>query len=71
MKQKQTLRVLDWLRTNKELTTREAVTELSIMSLPRRIMELRRAGYQIDMTYRTSDAGYRYGVYTLREGAQA
>ena len=71
MKQKQTLRVLDWLRTNKELTTREAVTELSIMSLPRRIMELRRAGYQIDMTYRTSHAGYRYGVYTLREEAQA
>lgn len=71
MKQKQTLRVLDWLRTNKELTTREAVTELSIMSLPRRIMELRRAGYQIDMTYRTSTAGYRYGVYTLREEAQA
>lgn len=71
MKQKQTLRVLDWLRTNKELTTREAVTELSIMSLPRRIMELRRAGYQIDMTYRTSSAGYRYGVYTLREEAQA
>ena len=71
MKQKQTLRVLDWLRTNKELTTREAVTELSIMSLPRRIMELRKAGYQIDMTYRTSDAGYRYGVYTLREEAQA
>ena len=71
MKQKQTLRVLDWLRTNKELTTREAVTELSIMSLPRRIMELRRAGYQIDMTYRTSNAGHRYGVYTLREEAQA
>lgn len=59
--------VLRWLIRNGELTTREAVTELNIMSLPRRIMELRRAGVNIDMTYRTSPNGSRYGVYTLQE----
>lgn len=61
----QTALVLNWLIRNGELTTREAVTELNIMSLPRRIMELRRAGFPIDMTYRTSANGARYGVYTL------
>lgn len=66
-KAKQTAVVLDWLQRNGELTTREAVTELNIMSLPRRIMELRRAGIDIDTTYRTSANGARYGVYTLAE----
>ena len=61
----QTALVLDWLKRNGELTTREAVTELNIMSLPRRVMELRRAGIDIDMNYRTSKSGARYGVYTL------
>jgi hypothetical protein len=61
-------KVLNWLIIHKELTTRTAVMELNIMSLPRRIMELRRDGYNIDMTYRKSMTGARYGVYTLREG---
>ena len=64
-KTKQTAVVLDWLQRNGELTTREAVTELSIMSLPRRIMELRRAGHEIRTEYRTSANGARYGVYIL------
>ena len=59
--------VLNWLRTRGELTTREAVTELNIMCLPRRIMELREEGYLITMKYRTSPNGARYGVYTLSE----
>ena len=58
-------RVLEWLRTRGELTTYEAVTELGIMSLPRRIMELRRAGHVIEITYRVTSAGARYGVYKL------
>ena len=53
-------RVLDWLRTHGELTTREAVLELNIMSLPTRIEVIR-------MEYRTSSNGARYGVYTLAE----
>lgn len=60
-------RVLDWLRTHGELTTREAVLELNIMSLPKRIEELRKSGIMIRMDYRTSSIGARYGVYTLAE----
>ena len=64
---KQTDVVLSYLKIYGELTTREAVTELNIMSLPRRIMELRRAGHNINMEYRTSANGSRYGVYTLAD----
>ena len=66
-RQKQLVVVLDWLRNKGELTTMEAVTELGVMSLPRRIMELRRAGIEISMEYRTSANGRRYGVYSLRK----
>ena len=67
MKTKQTEKVLEWLRTHGELTTREAVTELNIMSLPRRVMELRRAGYSIGLEYRKTPTGAKYGVYSLTE----
>ena len=58
-------RVLNWLETRGELTTREAVLELNIMSLPKRIEELRRDGIGIKTEYRTTNTGARYGVYTL------
>ena len=64
-KPKQTDKVLAWLIINGELTTREAVTELNIMSLAKRVEELRKSGYRIDMTYRTAPSGSRYGVYKL------
>ena len=63
----QRVRVLHWLQTRGELTNREAVTELNILSLPKRIEELRRSGVKINMTYRKSKNGARYGVYTLTE----
>ena len=58
-------RVLAWLQTHDGLTVREAVTEMSIMSLPKRIEELRKAGHNISMNYKTTQSGARYGVYTL------
>lgn len=64
---KQTDRVLEYLNRNGELTTREAVIELNIMSLPKRIEELRKSGVPIRTTYRTSANGARYGVYTMEE----
>ncbi len=60
-------KVMNWLRTNGELTTREAVTELNIMCLPKRIEELRKSGVGIRTEYRTSTAGARYGVYSLAD----
>lgn len=66
IKQKQA--VLSWLKVYGPLTTRTAVVELNIMSLPRRIMELRRDGYDIRMTYHSTPNGSRYGVYELMKG---
>lgn len=63
-------RVLDYLQTHDGLTVMEAVTEMSIMSLPKRIEELRKAGYPISITYRVTKSGARYGVYALQEGGQ-
>ena len=66
-KMKQTAVVLDWLQRNGELTNREAVVELNILSLPKRIEELRKSGHKIVTTYRKSTTGAKYGVYTLQE----
>lgn len=59
--------VLDYLLTHGELTTRQAVIDLNVMCLPKRIEELRKEGVQIITTYRTSANGKRYGVYTLAD----
>ena len=62
---KQADKILNWLMTRGELTTRQAVNELNIMSPAKRIEELRKDGYHIAITYRTSPNGSRYGVYKL------
>lgn len=64
---KQTEIVLSYLKTFGELTTRQAVIDLNIMCLPKRIEELRKEGVQIITSYRTSANGKRYGVYTLAD----
>lgn len=66
-KQTQRDKVLLWLRTHGTLTVRDAVTELNIMSVPKRVEELRRMGYQIRMDWATTESGTRYGVYKLEE----
>lgn len=66
---KQTDKVLNYIRLNGQITTLEAVTELGVLSLPRRIMELRRAGYPIRTSYKVTSKGVKYGVYTLNEEA--
>lgn len=66
-KTKQTDIVLSYLKRHGELTTRQAVVDLNIMCLPKRIEELRKSGVVIRTTYRTSTNGKRYGVYTLAE----
>lgn len=64
---KQTDVVLGYLKTFGELTTREAVIELNIMCLPKRIEELRKSGVAIRTDYRTSANGKRYGIYSLAD----
>lgn len=67
MKQTQRDKVLTWLKAHGTLTVREAVTELNIMSAPKRIEELRRMGYPIRMDWVKTESGARYGVYKLME----
>ncbi len=67
MKQTQRDKVLTWLKAHGTLTVREAVTELNIMSAPKRIEELRKMGYPIRMDWATTESGARYGVYRLME----
>lgn len=64
---KQTDLVLSYLKTFGELTTRQAVIELDIMCLPKRIEELRKDGVAIATTHRTGANGKRYGVYKLED----
>ena len=60
-------KVLSWLRKNGTLTVRDAVTELNIMSVPKRIEELRKMGYPISLEWRQTETGSRYGVYRFTE----
>ena len=64
----QRARVLDYLKTHEGLTVMEAVSDMGILSLPKRIEELRKAGHPITLTYRVTKSGARYGVYALQEG---
>lgn len=60
-------KILSYLRTHGTLTVREAITELNIMSAPKRIEELRKQGYIIPLEWRQTETGSRYGVYRLEE----
>lgn len=66
-RQTQRDRVLEWLKKNGTLTTRDAVVYLNIMSLPKRIEELRKLGHPITMRWMTTESGCRYGVYKLAD----
>lgn len=60
-------KILSYLRKHGTLTVREAITELNIMSAPKRIEELRKEGYPIALEWRRTQTGSRYGVYKLEE----
>jgi len=60
-------KILSYLRQNGSLTVREAITELNIMSAPKRIEELRKEGYIIPLDWVQTASGNRYGVYRLEE----
>ena len=66
-KRTQRIRILAHLREHGTLTVREAMTELNIMSAPKRIEELRKEGYPITLEWVQTESGTRYGVYRLEE----
>ena len=51
-------KVLSWLRKNGTLTVRDAVIELNIMSVPKRIEELRKMGYPGDRPRPAADTAF-------------
>ena len=55
------------MRRNDGITVWEAVYYLSILSLPRRIKDLREQGYNINIEYKKTPDGNRFGLYTLEE----
>ena len=66
-KESQKKKVIHWLDQHGSITTYEAVTELHIMSLPKRIQELKKDGYPISMHWIYLN-GCKYGMYELMEG---
>lgn len=66
-KQKQILRMLDYMRTHDGITTEEAVMRLNIWSPARRIKDLRDKGYEIETVWIKPPEGRPYGVYKLIE----
>ena len=66
-KQTQNDKVLKFMQTNDGITVWEAVYYLSILSLPRRIKDLKEQGYNITMTWQKTPDGERFGLYKLME----
>ena len=60
-------KVLNWLQHRGGLTVRQAMLELNINSLPKRIEELKKEGYMIRTEMVRTESGSRYGVYRLEE----
>ena len=65
-KETQKKKVLHYLDQHGSITTFEAVTELHIMSIAKRIEELRKDGYHIVTNYVYVN-GNRFGMYELLE----
>ena len=59
--------VLEHMRRYGSITSMTAFERYSITRLAAKIFVLRKAGYDIDMVWETSQYGTRYGRYILRE----
>lgn len=64
-KQKQTERVLEYMQQHDGITSWEAFESLNILSLPRRIKDLREQGHNIEMTWQKRPNGEKFGLYRL------
>ena len=62
----QAQRILNHLQAGKHLTPLEALTRFGCLRLSGRIMELREAGYRIDMQMVTLANGKRVGSYQMK-----
>lgn len=53
------------MRTHDGITSWEAFESLNILSLPRRIKDLREQGHNIEMTWQKRPNGEKFGLYRL------
>lgn len=60
-------RILAYLLEHKEISGLVAMLELNIMEYRHPIMELRKEGYNITGTWKTSNNGRRYILYKLED----
>lgn len=60
-------RILDYLLKHKQISGLVAMLDLNIMEYRHPIMELRKEGYKINGTWKTSENGRRYILYTLED----
>ena len=69
LNQTQEERVLNWIKSNGEITSAIAYNELGIIQLPKRIWNLKRRGYTIKTEWREGKNRYgekvRFCVYSL------
>jgi len=60
-------RILNYLLQHKQISGLVAMLDLNIMEYRHPIMELRKEGYKISSTWKTSDSGRRYVLYKLED----
>ena len=69
LNQTQEERVLDWMKSKREITSAIAYDELGIIQLPKRIWNLKRMGYTIKTEWREGKNRYkekvRFCAYSL------
>ena len=61
----QAMRILNYIKKHGSITNMDAFRDLGITRLSGRIYDLREAGYNITMTWETSEHGTRYGRFYL------
>jgi hypothetical protein len=58
--------ILDHMQKGNSITSRSALLDFGVMSLARRILDLKERGYQIESTIETNKlTGQRYARYEL------
>lgn len=59
------VRILNFLKTGRDITTKQARSRFGITNVSARISELRQAGYAIYLNQKTSSNGRSFNVYRL------
>ena len=61
----QNKRILAHLKTGRTITGKQAMLEMGVMHLPRRILDLKEAGHNITDVWETNRNGKRYKRWSI------